>query len=132
MTADPQAADLPTPREFSVFSAHCPSRSVLDRITSRWGVLILAALRGRVLRFSELRRTVEGVSEKMLAQTLQTLEREGFVHRTAYPVVPPRVEYTLTPLGEEAADLVTGFVRWAEKSAPEILRARADYDARRR
>lgn len=132
MTSDPQATDLPASREFSVFSAQCPSRSVLDRITSRWGVLVLAALRGRVLRFSELRRTVEGVSEKMLAQTLQTLEREGFMRRTAYPVVPPRVEYTLTPLGEEAAGLVIGFVRWAERNASEILRARADYDARHR
>ncbi|GAA0920393.1 helix-turn-helix domain-containing protein [Streptomyces thermoalcalitolerans] len=115
-----------------MFSAQCPSRSILDRITSRWGVLVLAALRGRVLRFSELRRTVEGVSEKMLAQTLQTLEREGFVRRTAYPVVPPRVEYALTPLGEEAAGLVVGFVQWAEQKAPEVLRARADYDARHR
>lgn len=132
MTSDPRATGLPASGGFSVFSAQCPSRSVLDRITSRWGVLVLAALRGRVLRFSELRRTVEGVSEKMLAQTLQTLEREGFVRRTAYPVVPPRVEYTLTPLGEEAADLVIGFVRWAEQNASEILRARADYDARHR
>lgn len=75
----------------------CPSRLVLEHVTSRWGVLVLAALLERSYRFSELRREIGGVSEKMLAQTLQTLERDGFVHRDAKPVIPPRVDYSLTP-----------------------------------
>lgn len=129
-TSSPSPAAQPLP--FDALSADCPSRSVVDRLTSRWGVLVLAALqRGRVMRFSELRRTVEGVSEKMLAQTLQGLEREGLVHREARPVVPPHVEYTLTPSGEEAAALVIGLVSWAEANAGSILRARASYDGRR-
>src|SRR4051794_19280260 len=86
-----------------VHRAECPSRVVLEHVTSRWAVLILAALLDRSSRFSELRRRVGGVSEKMLAQTLQTLERDGFVHRDAKPVIPPRVDYSLTPLGRQAA-----------------------------
>ncbi len=107
----------------------CPSRVVLEHVTSRWGVLVLAALLERSYRFSELRRTVGGVSEKMLAQTLQTLERDGFVHRDAKPVIPPRVDYSLTPLGKEAADQVWALARWAEGSLGEVERARLAYDA---
>src|ERR671921_138962 len=81
----------------------CPSRVILEHVTSRWGVLVLVALLDRSYRFSELRRHIEGVSEKMLAQTLQALERDGFVHRDAKPVIPPRVDYSLTPLGQQAA-----------------------------
>ncbi|MFI0898111.1 winged helix-turn-helix transcriptional regulator [Streptomyces sp. NPDC020983] len=132
MTTTPASAPAAGALPFDALSADCPSRSVVDRLTSRWGVLVLAALRrGRVMRFSELRRTVEGVSEKMLAQTLQGLEREGLVHREARPVVPPHVEYTLTSSGEEAAALVIGIVTWAEANAEAILRCRASYDARR-
>src|SRR5690242_11075247 len=91
------------PPRYDVNAAMCPSRLILEHITSRWGVLVLATLLERPYRFSELRRTVGGVSEKMLAQTLQTLERDGFVHREARPVIPPHVEYSLTPLGDGAA-----------------------------
>src|SRR6186997_2589744 len=90
--------------EADVFAAECPSRRVLDHLTSRWGVLVLIALADEMHRFSALRRKVGGVSEKMLAQTLSTLEADGFVSRTAYPEVPPRVEYRLTALGREAAE----------------------------
>jgi DNA-binding HxlR family transcriptional regulator len=109
----------------------CPSRGVLEHVTSRWGVLVLAALLADTHRFSELRRTVGGVSEKMLAQTLQTLERDGFVHRHAHPVIPPRVDYSLTPLGEEAARQVWGLARWTEEKVPQVLEAREQYDAAR-
>jgi DNA-binding HxlR family transcriptional regulator len=102
---------------------------VLEHVTSRWAVLILAALLDDgTLRFSRLRRIVGGVSEKMLAQTLQTLERDGFVHREAYPVIPPRVEYSLTPIGEQAAHLVWSLARWAEDRVPEVFAARERYD----
>ena len=106
----------------------CPSRVILEHVTSRWGVLVLAALLERSYRFSELRRHVGGVSEKMLAQTLQALERDGFVLRDAKPVIPPRVDYSLTPLGEEAASQVSSLAHWVEHKVPEVQAARAAYD----
>ncbi|GHB17417.1 MULTISPECIES: winged helix-turn-helix transcriptional regulator [Streptomyces] len=115
----------------SVNQPMCPSRLVLEHVTSRWGVLVLAALLERSYRFSELRRTIGGVSEKMLAQTLQTLERDGFVHRDAKPVIPPRVDYSLTPLGREAADQVWGLARWTERRVDAVHAAREAYDEAR-
>ncbi|MFC5799450.1 winged helix-turn-helix transcriptional regulator [Streptomyces formicae] len=109
----------------------CPSRNVLEHLTSRWGVLILLALRHRSYRFSELRRAVGGVSEKMLAQTLQTLERDGFVHRDAKPVIPPRVDYSLTELGQEAARHVQALAEWTGKRTETVLDNRAAYDEAR-
>jgi DNA-binding HxlR family transcriptional regulator len=105
-----------------LMAAACPSRAVLNHITSRWGVLVLIALETRTLRFSELRRGVGGVSERMLAQTLQWLEGDGLVLRTAYEVVPPHVEYRLTPLGLEAAEKVRALADWIETSLPRIAR----------
>jgi DNA-binding HxlR family transcriptional regulator len=104
-----------------LFSADCPSRGVLQHVTSRWGVLVLVALLAGMHRFSDLRRKVGGVSEKMLAQTLQWLEGDGFVLRTAYPVVPPHVEYSLTPMGVEVARQVEGLADWIEGNLPRIL-----------
>src|SRR3569623_256698 len=104
--ADDENADSQTPVALSeqlmrgnVLAADCPSREVLKHLTSRWGVLVLIALERRMHRFSELRRTIGGVSERMLAQTLHQLEADGMVSRVAYQVVPPHVEYSLTPLG---------------------------------
>lgn len=105
-----------------LMSAACPSREVLKHITSRWGVLVLIALEGRTRRFSELRRRIGGVSERMLAQTLQWLEQDGLVARRAFEVVPPHVEYSLTPLGQEAAEKVRGLADWIETSMPKITR----------
>lgn len=102
----------------------CPSREVLKHLTSRWGVLVLIALEGGTRRFSELRRMIGGVSERMLAQTLQWLEHDGIVHRRALDVVPPHVEYSLTPLGIEAAAKVRGLADWIEVSVPQIMRHR--------
>ncbi|MBO0917477.1 helix-turn-helix transcriptional regulator [Streptomyces sp. NBC_01260] len=107
----------------------CPSRVVLEHVTSRWGVLVLAALLERSYRFSELRREVGGVSEKMLSQTLRTLERDGFVDRDAKPVIPPRVDYTLTAMGREAAEQVWGLARWSERHLDAVDAARTAYDA---
>jgi DNA-binding HxlR family transcriptional regulator len=109
----------------------CPSRAVLEHVTSRWGVLILAALLERSYRFSELRRAVGGVSEKMLAQTLQTLERDGFVHRDAKPVIPPRVDYSLTPLGHQVGEQVWHLTKWVENNLGTVFEARETYDLRR-
>ena len=108
-----------------VLAAACPSREVLRRLTSRWGVLVLIALRAGPLRFSALRRRIGGVSERMLAQTLQALEGDGMLLRHALPVVPPHVEYELTPLGVEAAERVRALADWVEESLPRLPQGRA-------
>lgn len=115
-------------RDGDLFSARCPSRDVLKHVTSRWGVLILIALQRGTHRFSELRRKMGGVSEKMLAQTLQWLESDGFVTRHAYPVVPPHVEYTLTPLGFEVAEKVEALADWIEINLPRVEASRSQQD----
>jgi len=115
-------------RRPDVNGATCPSRSVLEHVTSRWGVLVLAALLDGTRRFSELRRMIGGVSEKMLAQTLQTLERDGLVRREAHPVIPPRVDYSLTELGRQAGQQVWALARWSEAHVAEVLRSRESYD----
>lgn len=102
----------------------CPSREVLKHLTSRWGVLVLVVLETKTHRFSELRRAIGGVSERMLAQTLQWLEGDGLVDRVALEVVPPHVEYSLTPLGRQAAKKVVGLADWIELNLPQILAAR--------
>jgi DNA-binding HxlR family transcriptional regulator len=111
-------------RRGELFSPDCPSREVLQHVTSRWGVLLLVALMGGTHRFSDLRRKVGGVSEKMLAQTLKWLEADGFVHRKAYPTVPPHVEYTLTPLGVEVGRRVEALADWIEGNLPKVMSAR--------
>jgi len=98
----------------NVLSAKCPSRSILNHVTSRWGVLVLIVLQSRTMRFSDLRREIEGVSERMLSQTLKTLESDGFIHRKAYEVVPPHVEYSLTVSGEEVSAHVKTLATWLE------------------
>ncbi|MCX2722230.1 winged helix-turn-helix transcriptional regulator [Roseibium salinum] len=112
-------------RRGAVFSQSCPSREILNHLTSRWGVLVLIALLEKDHRFSDLRRKIDGVSEKMLAQTLQTLEADGFVNRFSHPVVPPRVDYSLTPIGREVAVKVRDFADWVEVNIGRILSARA-------
>lgn len=107
-----------------LFTGKCPSREVLTHITSRWGVLIFVALLGGTYRFSDLRRKVGGISERMLAQTLQWLENDGFVLRRSYPVVPPHVEYSLTPLGVEAGRRVEALADWIEANLQRVLDAR--------
>lgn len=106
----------------------CPSRQVLQHMTSRWGVLVLMVLAERTHRFAELRRAVGGVSERMLAQTLQWLEADGLVRRVAHDVVPPHVDYSLTPLGRGAARHVVGLTDWIENHMPQLMAARARYE----
>jgi DNA-binding HxlR family transcriptional regulator len=106
-----------------LMAADCPSRQILKHVTSRWGVLVLIALELRMHRFSELKRAIEGVSERMLAQTLQWLEADGLVDRKAYQVVPPHVEYSLTSLGQECAAKVRVLADWIEVSLPRVQAA---------
>ena len=107
-----------------VLSTECPSREILEHLTSKWSVLVLRCLCDGVHRFSELKQRIEGVSEKMLSQTLKTLEHDGFILRTVYPVVPPKVEYQLTILGSQAAEKTMYLIGWIEKSLPEILESK--------
>jgi len=106
-----------------VLPANCPSRTVLDHVTSKWGVLVLVALSQESLRWGELRRTIEGISEKMLASTLRTLEADGFVHREAQATIPPRVDYSLTDRGHELAQRLLPLMDWIADNAAEILGA---------
>lgn len=109
-----------------VFDSQCPARTVLDHITSKWAVLVLVGLRARPLRYSALRRTIGGVSEKMLAQTLRTLETDGFVHREVVPTAPPQVTYSLTGLGEEVTVHLAGLLGWIDTHIPDVQQARAE------
>ena len=105
----------------NVMAADCPSRAVLQHLTSRWGTLVMIALVTGTYRFSVLRRKIGGVSERMLAQTLQQLEADGFVHRRALDVVPPHVEYSLTPLGVQASGHIVALSGWIEMNLAAIL-----------
>ena len=111
-------------RRGELFAIDCPSRDVLKHVTSLWGVLILIALRDGTHRFSDLRRKAKGVSEKMLAQTLQGLEADGFVDRVSHPVIPPHVDYSLTPLGQDVASQVESLADWIEINLHHVMQAR--------
>lgn len=118
--------------EWAVYRRSCPSRTVVEVLASKWALYVLGALRRyeRPMRFSELRRLLDGVTQKMLTQTLRALERDGLVTRTVYPTVPPRVEYGLTSLGVEVGRLTNQIADWSRDHATEILAARASFDAR--
>lgn len=113
-----------------VYNGNCPTRQVLDRIGDKWTVLVIGLLEGRPKRFSELQRSIIGISHKMLTQTLRNLERDGLVQRTLYPEVPPRVEYALTPLGETLCTPITAIRHWAEEHISAVTTAQAIFDAR--
>ena len=108
----------------NVLAAECPSRAILKHLTSQWGVLVMLVLQDGTLRFSALRRRIGGVSERMLAQTLQALESDGLISRVAHQVVPPHVDYALTPLGQEAAVRLAALTGWIETKLPDLLAAR--------
>lgn len=112
------------------FQAACPARDVLNHVSSRWGGLVLGALLERDLRYSEIRARVGGISEKMLAQTLDVLERDGLLARTSHPVVPPRVEYALTPSGRALAERLSALFEWINENVASFVHAQRAYDAR--
>ena len=111
-----------------VMNPECDSREVLDRIADKWTALIIRVLSAGTKRHNELQREISGVSQKMLTQTLRSLERDGLVSRKVYPVVPPRVEYTLTPLGRSLIEPLKAICLWAEKHLHELQAARAQAD----
>lgn len=105
---------------YSVLKPGCPSRLLLDRIAEKWTVLIIQNLAGQTLRYSALKRAIGDISQKMLTQTLRSLERDGLVRRKVYAVASPKVEYTLTPLGRTLIEPLQGLCRWSEKHLPEL------------
>jgi len=111
------------------YNAECPTRLVLNRIADKWTVLVMILLENDVKRFSQLRREIEGISQKMLTQTLRGLERDGLVTRKVYATVPPHVEYALTPLGHTLKDMLYAIKTWSEKNIDEVLTAQKNYDA---
>ncbi len=113
-----------TPK-LSVFNPKCGSQQVLERIADRWTALIIYALAKGTMRYSELYRAIGGISQKMLTQTLRSLERDGLVERKVYAVVPPKVEYSLTPLGETLIEPLRAICKWAEAHLEELQAARA-------
>lgn len=115
----------------NVYKKACPTRMVLDRIADKWTTLVVGLLEERPRRFSELQRQIEGISQKMLTQTLRELERDGLVTRTVYAQVPPRVDYALTSLGQTLCEPIAAIRAWAEANVKEIASAQVLYDARR-
>jgi DNA-binding HxlR family transcriptional regulator len=119
------------PAEVEYTPANCHAREILARVGDKWSVYVIHVLGdARTLRFNELRRHVDGISQRMLTVTLRGLERDGMVARTVYPEVPPRVEYRLTPLGATLRQLVRALVAWSASHLAEVDAARAEYDAR--
>lgn len=125
--------DLEDFSEFApdVFQRGCSSRQTLEIVAAKWGVLALAALRDGSVRFNALRRKIDGVSEKMLSQTLQALERDGLVVREVRETIPPHVEYSLTTLGTQVSDSLASLIRVIEDAVPEVVEAREAYDSRK-
>jgi DNA-binding HxlR family transcriptional regulator len=116
---------------YNVFQQNCPSRRVFDLVGERWAALVLLALHGQPLRFSALRRQIEGISQKMLTQTLRALERDGLVRRHAFATVPVTVEYSLTPLGDSLCEVIEGLRAWAYANAGTMSSARQAYSQQR-
>ena len=115
--------------DWNVLVATCPSRTSLARIANKWTAMIVIALAGGRLRFRDIRTTVDGISGKVLTETLRELERDGLVERHAYAEVPPRVEYELTPLGRTLHEPLRALGRWAEEHVADVLAARENFDA---
>src|SRR5690349_6409760 len=119
----------PTPL-IDPYKADCPSRKILDVVGDKWASLLILLLADEPKRFSMLQRSIQGISQKMLTQTLRSLERDGLISRTLYPEVPPRVEYALTPLGKTLCAPISAIVCWAEEHIGEVSAAQQVYDAR--
>ena len=115
----------------NAYSADCPTRQILDRVGDKWAVLILLLVRDEPMRFNALRRTIEGISQKMLSQVLKSLERDGLIKRRVIATVPVTVEYSITPLGATLSKAVDALRDWAENNLKEVLIAQRRYDAQR-
>ncbi|WP_324698697.1 winged helix-turn-helix transcriptional regulator [Novosphingobium aerophilum] len=119
-------------RQPDVYAANCPTRQLLDRIADKWSVLILTTLGGGQMRFNALKRRIDGISQKMLSQTLRSLERDGLVARHVVPTVPVTVSYAITPLGSELIEALQAMIDWAERRMAMVGEAQCAYDTRER
>ena len=113
---------------WDVYNKNCPTRLVLDRIADKWTGLTVGALAKETKRFSQLQRELDGISQKMLTQTLRGLERDGVIQRQVYPTVPPKVEYSLTPLGRTLITLLENITHWSENNIERVIEAQQAYD----
>lgn len=114
----------------NVFAAQCPTRQLLDRIADKWSVLILTTLGDEEMRFNALKRRISGISQKMLSQTLRSLERDGLVQRQVFATIPVTVSYAITPLGAELLDALRAMIDWAQKRIPQVAAAQSEFDSR--
>ncbi|WP_341534978.1 winged helix-turn-helix transcriptional regulator [Acetobacter suratthaniensis] len=119
-----------TADQYNVCAKNCPARMVFERLADKWTLLIIRVLRHSPCRFNQLRREIEGISQKALSQTLRKLERDGLVSRTAFPTVPVTVEYALTTLGETLSNRIAPLLSWAEDQIEHVLEAQRQYDSR--
>jgi DNA-binding HxlR family transcriptional regulator len=119
---------LPSASERATSPTCIVVREILDRVGDKWSVLVISMLGERGLRFSEMRRAIDGISQRMLTLTLRQLERDGIVSRTVHATVPPRVDYALTPLGESVLEPISALMRWAAEHGTDIADARSRYD----
>jgi len=117
--------------DYDVYSSKCPTRVVLDRIADKWTVLVMGLLENGPQRNSSLKRGIDGISQKMLTQTLRGLERDGLVERTVFPEIPPHVEYELTKLGQTLSEPIAAVRNWAEEHIVDVTAAQQSYDERR-
>lgn len=116
--------------QWDVYNKKCPTRILLDSIADKWTVLVVGALVEKTKRFGQLRREIDGVSQKMLTQTLRQLERDGIIKRKVYASVPPKVEYSLAELGQSLVSVLNNITKWSETHIDEVLKARDKYDRR--
>lgn len=123
----PATLSLPPVQPGTNQAERCPVRDVIDYIGDRWSLLALLALAGGTLRFTEVKRAIGDISQRMLAQTLRSLERDGYVTRTVHPTVPPKVEYTLTDLGRSLLGKVKPLIAWADENHARVRKARKAY-----
>lgn len=114
-------------KEFNVYSEKCPSRNVLEGISDKWSILLIRLLSEKIYRFGELKREIGGISPKMLAQTLIKLERYGFINRESFPILPMKVEYSLTKLGKELSHILNSLTTWTENNMNEIIQAENEF-----
>ncbi|GAA1677461.1 hypothetical protein GCM10009765_28450 [Fodinicola feengrottensis] len=121
----PDIPDQPVP-----MTTNCKAREVVGRIGSKWAIYVISSLDEHTMRFGDLKKTIDGISQRMLTVTLRSLERDGLIRRTVYPVVPPRVEYALTPLGRTLLEVVSTMVHWTDEHMAEIGAAQSAYDSR--
>jgi DNA-binding HxlR family transcriptional regulator len=117
--------------EWNPYASACPTRQLIDRIADKWTVLVLGLLHREPMRFNQLRKSIEGLSQKMLSQVLKGLERDGLVHREAFATVPVTVEYSITPLGATLVGTLDVLRTWAEQNMAQIMVAQSEYDGRR-